>query len=299
VRKIAATLALTLLASGATLAQPAGHDVETVTSQAQKIPPDTVIHDFVKSYAKPTPLMGKFARWSPGSPLCPQATGLTPAINLFVRDRIRAVAGQVGAPLAKLPCRPNMVVLFTPHPQALLDAIRNSRSDLLGYHFVAQEAAMTRVSHPIQAWYATATRDYNGVLRADDPQAFDQCVLEHSLIACSAASMGTHVKDGERSEMSTVTVVVDSGRIAGLQLGAVADYIAMLALSQTSAFETCQPLISIANLMSPDCVAQKAQELTDTDIAFLKGLYAMDPDILGVGQPARLAHQMEVALGKR
>jgi hypothetical protein len=295
VRKLAATLALTLLSCGTALAQP-GHDVETVTTEARKIPPDTVIHDFIKSYAKPAPLMGKFARWSAGSPLCPEATGLTPSINIFVRDRIRAVAGQVGAPLqAKLPCRPNMVVLFTPHPQALLDAIRTSRSDLLGYHFIAQEAAATKVSHPIQAWYATATRDFNGALRPDDIHWIE----DHCGDYCSYASLGTHIRDGMRSEMSTVTVVVDSGRIAGLQLGAVADYIAMLALSQTSAFETCQPLVSIANLMSPDCAAQKAQELTDTDIAFLKGLYAMDPNVGGEGQPARLAHQMEVSLGKR
>jgi hypothetical protein len=64
------------------------------------------------------------ARWSTAEPLCPQATGLPPAFEVFVTERIREVAGRVGAPLqAIVPCKPNMVVFFTAHPQELLDAI--------------------------------------------------------------------------------------------------------------------------------------------------------------------------------
>jgi hypothetical protein len=98
--------------------------------------------------------------------------------------------------------------------------------------------------------------------------------------------------------MATATVVVDNSKIVGMPLGAVADYIAMLALSQTQAFETCQPLSSIVNLMTPGCDA-KPSELSESDTAYLKALYKVSPDIMGQGQMSGVAHQMETALGGR
>jgi len=156
---------------------------------------------------------------------------------------------------------------------------------------------MTRVTHPIQAWYATASRDYDGILRLDDMQAFDDCVAVHGLMSCSAASMGTHVKDGIHSEIAAVTVVVDMNTIAGLQIGALADYIAMLALSQTQTFESCLPLASIANLMTADCDG-KAETLTPADLAFLTALYDIDPDVLGTFQTGEVLREMRDRLAE-
>jgi hypothetical protein len=297
--KISILLFLTALARPTAAFAQAQPPIDTVTVEANKLPLEQTVHNFIRSYAKPSPMLGKLARWSKGTPLCPHALGLQPNINVFVEERIRTVAGLVGAPLqSSVPCKTNMAVIFTPRPQELLDAIRHSRTDLLGYHFVAQVDAMTQVKYPIEAWYATATRDYNGVVRVDDPQAFDECVSFYGLGACSAASMGSRVKDGEHSEMTTVTVVVDTTKITGLQLGAIADYIAMLSLSQTDAFNICQPLASIANLMAPDCDARKAQSLTDADLAYLKALYRMDADVLPEFEQGDIARQMEQSLQK-
>jgi len=278
-----------LLASSAGISPAAA--VETVVVTGQK-DVDQAVHDFIQTYAKPTPLMGKLARWSKGAPLCPNATGLTAGYNAFIIARIRQVAGMVKAPLqANLSCKPNMAVLFTTRPQALLDVVRAEKPALVGYHSVAQMEAMTKVSHPIQAWYATATRDYDGFLRLDDAQAFDDCVAVYGLMSCSAASMGTRVKDGIHSEIAAVTVVVDMNKIAGLQIGALADYIAMLALSQTQTFESCLPLTSIANLMTADCEG-KVQSLSETDLAYLKALYDIDPDVLGTFQTGEVSREM-------
>lgn len=302
-RMLAAIAAISLAAIAAraqdqTPSQPQQQPhIDTVNVEANKLPLEQTVHNFIKSYAKPSPMLGKLARWDRKTPLCPRANGLSPEFDVFVEERIRAAAAQVGAPLqAKVPCKANMVVLFTAHPQDLLDAIRHSRTDLLGYHFVSQTDALSRVTHPIQAWYATATRDYNGVVRTDDAQALDECIAFYGLTACSAASMGTRIKDGQHSEMTTVTVVVDTAKIAGLQLGAVSDYIAMLALSQTDAFETCQQVSSIANLMAPACDTYRADSFTETDLAYLKALYRMDQDTLPQFEQGDIAHQMERAL---
>jgi len=55
---------------------------------------------------------------------------------------------------------------------------------------------------------------------------------------------------------------------------AIADYVAMLTLSQTDAFATCRQMPSITNLLMPDCDASlKTEGLSDADLAFLRGVY--------------------------
>jgi hypothetical protein len=289
-------LILALSASGA-VSQTAGPQtanpapqIDTVTVEAPKALDEKAVHDFIKSYAHPaSPVIGKLAQWSKHAPLCPIAVGLSPAFDIFVSERIRTVAGTVGAPVqTKVLCTPNMSVLFTSHPQAVLDAIRTSRKDLLGFYYRDKEEAITKVNHPIQAWYATATRDWFGGLKVDTGDT----------VYSGAFPAGGSLLDGFSSEMTTVTVVVDDTKIVGLQLGAVADYIAMLALSQTQAFETCQPLASITNLMTPGCDAgMKSDVLSQNDVAYLTALYRMAPDTVSLGQKSDIAHQMETALG--
>jgi hypothetical protein len=297
-------------------ASPDSH-IDTVTVEANKIPLEQAIHNFVKSDAQPTEVAGKIARWSSKMPLCPSATGLLPAFNVFVTERIRTVAGMIGAPLVtKVPCAPNMVVLFTQHPQELLDQIVKDDRDLLGYHDVSQTKQLATMSHPIQALYATDTRDSNGILHSDSAlnnpgcgeaqselelyQPFSQewmIAFQRFYQYCGGMQVtGSRVNDGLHSEIGTVTVVVDSTKIVGMPLGAISDYIAMLALSQTKAFETCQTLSSITNLMTPNCDTQTAQALTETDIAYLKAIYRTSPDVIGSIQTSEIARQMETQL---
>jgi hypothetical protein len=282
-------LALTGPASAQTMA--AKPEVETVTSTASKSVPEKQIHDFVRTYShQASPVIGKLAQWSRRAPLCPKAVGLSPAFNVFVSDRIRSVAKTVGAPLqTKVTCNPNMVVFFTPHPQALLDTIRHGHPGLLGFHDIAQAESLARVTHPFQAWYATATRNYYGTLM------FDSGLTKYIAIPPTGALLD----DGLNSEIMAVTVVVDSAKIIGLQLGAVADYISMLALSQTKAFETCQPLASITNLMTPECAASlKSNTLSQYDIAYLTALYRMKPDTIQVAQQSTVADEMKAILNR-
>ncbi len=72
---------------------------------------------------------------------------------------------------------------------------------------------------------------------------------------------------------------MDTQEIAGLQIGALADYIAMLALSQGQSYDTCQSVPTITNLMASGCAADmKPAALTDIDRTYLRGLYKMAPD---------------------
>ena len=162
-----------------------------------------------------------------------------------------------------------------------MDAVRAKASWLLGFHYFAQAKGLATFSHPIQSWYATATADLNGTLTPDDI-GFGNCGSWGLDDACGATVKGSRLGKGFRSEFTVVSVVVDMTKIGDLEIGPIADYIAMLALARTKSFDVCRDLASISNLLAPDCAAdKKAKALTVTDIAYLRALYQMNMDSPG------------------
>src|SRR5206468_2682102 len=67
---------------------------------------------------------------------------------------------------------------------------------------------------------------------------------------------GSRLGDGLRSQLNTAIILVDTQKIAGQQIGPLADYIAMLALSQGQSYDTCQDVPTINNLMASGCTAE-------------------------------------------
>ena len=318
--KFAIPLALLLsvqAAAAQTAALPPADQVETVTSEAPKTPLEKAIAGFVKSYATPTFSVGKIPKWARG--ICPATVGLTAELNLGVTALLRQVAARIGAPVAaKEPCDTNVTVIFTRTPQAVLDDMAKNHQALLGYHEVSQVKRIATMSHPVQAWYATATRDNNGVLIPDSAVHDPQCESDIAdlkefppmtpawMVAyqnvyrhCGGVQVtGNRLNDGLRSEFGAATIIVDVGKLGELGIKPVANYVAMLALSQTQTFEACQPLLSIVNVMTPGCdESLKPDSLSETDIAYLSALYKTNPDIMLAGQQSSIAHQMETALG--
>ena len=84
-------------AAHAQVASPSSR-LETVTVTAAKLNLGDVIRTYVKSFAAPSPYLGKIARWESG--VCPKVMGLQPAAATLVVDRIKAVAKMVGAPIS-------------------------------------------------------------------------------------------------------------------------------------------------------------------------------------------------------
>ena len=281
--------------SGATAPAP-DKKIETVIVTGEK-PPEEKAHDYIQTYAAPSFFLGKITRWhSKKYAICPQMVGLMPSLNAFVTARIRAVATQVGAPVnPKQICRANVLIIVTSTPQAMLDDIRANHENLLGFfQSPSQGDRLAKFTHPIQAWYETATEDINGAIAPDiyyDPLCPDYCAF---------AWTGLRARDGLISELNFVTIVADANKIAGMHLGALADYFTMLALSQTDSFDACQELPSITSLMSPDCPGSGLTEaLSATDIAYLKGVYETDPGSSLITQKSVIAAEITKALESR
>lgn len=274
---------------------------EGVIVTAPKIPPEKVLHDFVVSYTAPSPASGKVARWHGG--VCPGVAGLPDSWNNSVAARVREVASQAGAPVADAKCHPNIDIVFTRNPQALLDEVRAKKSWFLGYHDLAREKDLATVRHAIQAWYMTQTVGARGDVYTDDKlhtQGITFMGGKNNSFQFPNAHVeswnGSRLTDDRRSELAHVLVVVDLVKVNGIKLSAVVDDVAMLALAQTKAFEDCQPIPSIANLTTADC-AFKTDSLSPNDQAYLHALYKIQIRASLVQQWGDIAYEMKKSLG--
>jgi hypothetical protein len=288
---------------------PQSLPTENVIVTAPAVVPDAVLHDFVKSYTGVSPASGKIARWRLG--VCPAVTGLPPAGNTLVANRVRQVASRTGAPVGAQDCNPNVDIVFTLQPQVLLDQVRKKNPVLLGYHDVAQEERLATVTHPVQAWYTTQTVDLNGTSYVDDKlrnhggfYITGPAGPKYGSVFVPDARVehvtGSRIIDSLSSELYHAVIVINLTKVNGLTFGALADYAAMLSLAQTLSFETCEPIASIANIVSAGCDATvKTNEITWSDLAYLHGLYSIDPRDSLRRQNDEIADNMKKTLAGR
>jgi hypothetical protein len=294
-RVLLALFALSM-AAGAS-AQPADPVLrETVIVTAPRLTPEVeaTLHNFVTSYAAPAILSGQLTRW--GKPICPRTDGLSrDAYTSFVTQRIRVVAAMAGAPVAPTPCKPNIEIFFTDDPQTSLNQVRAKDVNLLGY-----KGPMT-VNHPVQAWYVTGTTGLDGKTEIDREVFSDiefngggceTCGGQITWTMPTPTVGGYRLRTDLRSEFVNIVIIADKNKTADFQLGPVADYIAVMALSRTNAFQTCQGISSITNLMAADC-AGKTDGLTDVDLGYLRGVYKMSMDEPLLVQQSDIAGEMK------
>jgi len=277
---------------------------------------EKAVADFVGAMAVPTRVADKLARWQDG--VCPITAGLRPEAVKLVTRHVKDVAAQVGAPVNdREDCKPNIEIVFTATPQALLDTIFIKYPYLLGYHDNSAEATqLAAVTHPIQSWYATATKDVRGQSQLDGtktsgvrmvlelpqggvggPAGGATPMFEMNMPGARVTNVtGGRLGDGTSSEFNHVVVVAEPAKLLDYELGTLADYIAMLALSQTPAPDHCQELPTILNLLVPGC-ASPPKSLTGVDLAYLQALYKMTPTANFRGQRNEIIYQMDKSLG--
>lgn len=253
---------------------------------------ETAITNFIETRATPTRIVGTMARWGHG--VCPLTIGLGSTYAKFITQRIRDIATAVGAPVNADPgCKPNIQVVFTTNPQGYLDNVVKTGPVFLGYHDNASQAeAMAKVTHPIQAWYTTESIDYDGAPQVDrgrcssgtslntlpidvsggDVQSAQGIITLNLPCAVVMHSSGSRLNNGYDSGLYNVLIVAEPAKLLDFEVGSLADYITMLALTQPASLDNCQELPSISNMLVKGC-ASAALKITDADLAYLHGLY--------------------------
>lgn len=285
--RVGLILAVWIAAAGAAMAQPRPGDSVTVTGARDPL----TARRFVETFTAPTRITGKIARWEVG--VCPITVGLKPVYAKYISQRVRDVAAEVGAPVNKdAACKPNIEIVFTTTPQALLDNIRKKQEAFLGYADTkAQRDKLAQFHDPIKALYLTQTVDLRGKAQIDSGKTSGQLEIQMYCDICAppyftmripGASAGAvtgarAMGDGLRAGFHHVIIAADPTKLRDHEVGTLGDYVAMLALTQLSSLDVCQNLASVTSLLTPGC-ATSAQALTVNDLGYLRGLYHMNPE---------------------
>jgi hypothetical protein len=213
-------------------------------------------------------------RWT--KPVCPLVAGLPTTQGEFVLARISKAAIDADVPLAGRVCSPNLfVVAIGGDPNPLLEAWWEH--DRLMYNLRTQgiEAVQHFIhsTRPIRVWYnsyvgcnddaaATSTLAYilmPGVYHA-----------QQSPMGCEAA-LGSHiVRMSTGSDISSAIIVVDGRQMKNVNLGQMADYIALIGLADVRFDANSTAVPSILELFGH---GTPPQGLTRWDRALLYSLY--------------------------
>jgi hypothetical protein len=247
---------------------------ESVTVSGNKLREQ--FHQFLNSFVTPAPFSGKIARWE--RRICPLVVGQNPEANAFIRQRVKYIALAAGAHInPDAACKPNIEIVFTTTPQALLDNVRQHAMDYLGYaESKAQLQKLATVTRPIEVRYTTESTGYNGMREVDSDilSGVDESMMFLHPIGASSSS-GWRINDGIESGFNHILIVVDSTKMAGQKIVPLADYISMLALTQLNSLDACQQnQPSVVNMMATGC-DRPVDSLTEYDLAYLQGLYRM------------------------
>ena len=293
---------------------PAASPTENVTVTGIK-DVEKAVTDFVAAMTVPTRVAGKMARWR--DRICPITAGVRPSAVKFISQHVKDIAAQVGAPVNdKTDCKPNIEIVFTTTPQALLDTIFIKYPLLLGYHDnSAQATKLATVTYPIQSWYSTATSDLRGQPQVDGvktggltmtmqlpeggyggPSGGALPMMEMNMPGARVSNVtGSRLGDGTSSEFNHVVIVVEPAKLLEYELGTLSDYIALLALAQLQPPEKCQELPTLLNLLLAGCSAPP-KALTSVDFAYLRALYKVTATTSFHGQRGEMIYQMEHSL---
>ena len=278
-RCFAVCLLVLAISSGAASAQPAPGDSVTVSSERTR----AAIERYLGSVSVKSEVVGKIARWERHA-ICPVVVGLQPGAVSFITTRIKQVATEISAPVnEKADCAPNLRIVFTTAPQALLDNVRKKHAGLLGFARSNREAdKMAQMIHPIQGWYRTETVGDRGIAKRD-VRVIGMCADVFSpdcpnAFQVQALRVGNNVK----TRFEDVTIVADPTRLGDPQMGALADLVAMLALSQPQVGQGCQN--SVLDLIAKAC-PNPTEGFSAMDMSYLRGLYHMRGTAVGTRDP--------------
>ena len=286
---------------------PSTTELESVTVEAKRLTRPEIEKrslGFVQTYATPSAKLDQFTRWR--DPICVVVDGNVSADTAAgIRTRIEGVAKSLGLRVHSARCAQNIEILFSSKPQYWLDWIAAHRDAALGFHTVPQTKRLKTVVRSVQAWYVTSTHSdamgsAAGLVGTGVNGFSTQAETVDNIEGASPAGCGySRLTSCLESVFSNVLVFVDNGQLDDQKLGPIADYLAMLTLSQPRSLDGCAAFPSVIDLLAPNCTDRATPEgLTSADKAYLQALYSADLQARRASQEADVASRMAANLAK-
>ncbi len=253
-----------------------GPDKVVVTGR----PVEDVARAFVQDLATGSRSEDQLARWDRS--ICPGIVGAQPAYAEPILDRIAQRALQVGLDVGEPGCKANILIVVTADPDTVARQTFDDNRNAMGWHQSGGQRTLGRNAlkkfvesgAPVRWWHVSQTKTRDGFAVGEAtgmPGAAD--AITNITGGASRLSRST------RQDFSSGFIIVDARQLKGFTYGALADYLAMIALAQVDAGSDTSGYQTILNLFAerPEGAVAPAG-MTEWDLAYLQGLYDMKRD---------------------
>jgi hypothetical protein len=242
-------------------APPTGDDTEEIVITAKQ---REALRSFVESLAQ-SGRTGQLARWDGW--ICPTVLGIESAQAAWLEGRIAEVASSVKLRRASDSCRPSLFVIITSDAAGLAKELQKTRPKTLRTDGRWKLERFDESEQPVR-WLSVTDACPHG------------CGLTGSRLTMSTTPM-----------FSALLVIVDAAKVTGFSLAEVADYVALVALANPAP-DTEAPVDSILSMFDRPHPPETQYVLTDSDRAFLTGLYESGANQSGQFQRNAIARTM-------
>ena len=294
-------LAVATAVAPAAAQQPPRGDGEIVVLGVR--PTRDAVRDFVGQIAAAPRAQNQLSRWD--RRICPGVAGLRRRYAQFLIDRMAQRALQVGLDTGEPGCRANILIVVSPDPDAVARDLYQNHRNALGYFDQPRRSTRGRTAlretflnsdAPVRWWHV------NHAMSASGEEVWDSGTGagchgrrpdEFALMRCWDVNwMGggaSRLRSATRQDFGAAFIIVDARRLEAIDFdwGALADYVAMVALAQLDPEAETARYPTILNLFAE---RSTVRALTDWDVAYLSGLYRAEPDAATVAY-----HEGEIA----
>jgi hypothetical protein len=291
--RVAATATAAIAALVAALAPTtpaAADDRETVMIRTEDISTIEVVRERpLSSEEVKDGVRTIFARRMPFDPiprfhdeLCVEVAGLGEQLGAEVAGRIRANAAAAGLEVDAPGCKANALVMVVDRPERLVERLREEHPQLFSVAAVRQIEQQLGGKRPAIVWSLGGLRNSRGApLNGSSALPGGTVVTANAGVAWpqTDAYSPSRIRNPFSRSKELSVVVFDVRQLADVHLVQLADYatVQLLATPRADGALTADEVPTILSLFALG--PRKAPpELTALDRAYLKGLYAMDPN---------------------
>lgn len=274
---VATLVAVMLSVAPAAAQEPAPDDIIVTGTRLNEM-----IREFVGEVSTAQTAEDQIARWNRN--VCTQIAGLHQREAQFVADRIAQRAHQVQLRPGGPNCRANVLIFVTPDADRFTQELTRLFPEVFdpnvaNMHTQGDQALAAFVSNerPVRWWHVSQTVSREGaIVRNSDPRWRAGTGGTDGLTGLTVVrtNANSRLERATRQDFNRVVIVVDATRAAGQRFDALADYVAMIALSQVDPEADVSTNDTILNLFAPrGNGAASPSGLTTWDVAYLDGLY--------------------------
>ena len=236
------------------------------------------IRNFVRDLT-PLGAGGQLSRFE--DEVCPFVTGLVPAQNAAVEERIRQLARAAGIDVAKPKCSPNVVLIIPTDKRAVLEELRRRHADYFGDLSGNQIRAVIRNPAPVDAW------QIQGVAVSQDGRELPQ---RGGIWENRTTARASRLVASTRPQFAAAVVVVAFDALDGLTVTQLAEYVTLRALTGADPAGLRRPgPPTILRVFDAPFGSELPVTLTEWDLSFLRGYYSARRNRTAAAQRSAIA----------